>query len=364
MKNLILILALFLISSCTAYRYVRYNFAGIEDYSIFPSRELKASLTPYRFISAKQNLVFPDTFSIEEFKNQSLVQTLKKSKTISYLIIRNDTILYQWQDEKYASTTPVLSFSMAKSITSILYGCALKEGIIKSIEDKVIDYVPELKNVSGIERLTIKHLLNMESGLYWNENYKNPFSNVVKMYYGRSFKKVLKKLQFNNNPGEKFKYQNGDTQLLGLILERALKGKTISDYCNEKIWLPLGMENKAMWNIYDKDKLEKTFCGIGATAIDYAKIGRLYLNRGNWNGKQLVPEEWVKQSWCYKKPVFRSRSYSNQWWGENDHQYCADGHNGQYIFADTKKNILIVRLGYTRDNFAWMKHLKGVSDKL
>jgi CubicO group peptidase (beta-lactamase class C family) len=184
------------------------------------------------------------------------------------------------------------------------------------------------------------------------------------MYYGPSFNKVLKKLKFKYTPGEKFKYQNGDTQLLGLILQRALKGKNITDYCNENIWEPLQMENDAMWNIFDKDKLEKTFCGIGATAIDYAKIGRLYLNKGNWNGKQLVPEVWVKDSWTYKNPVYKQRSYCYQWWGESDSQFVADGHNGQYIFTDTKKKIVIIRLGYTRDNFAWMRHFKTISERL
>jgi CubicO group peptidase (beta-lactamase class C family) len=309
-------------------------------------------------------LIFPDTFSIEQSKWLPIEEVLKKSRTVSYLIIRNDTILYNWQDEKYGKTTPVLSFSMAKSITSILFGCAVRDGYIKSVSDKVISYVPELSYMKGIEQLTLEHLLNMVSGIDFDENYNSPFSNVVKMYYGPSFNKVLKKLKFKYTPGEKFKYQNGDTQLLGLILQRALKGKNITDYCNENIWEPLQMENDAMWNIFDKDKLEKTFCGIGATAIDYAKIGRLYLNKGNWNGKQLVPEVWVKDSWTYKNPVYKQRSYCYQWWGESDSQFVADGHNGQYIFTDTKKKIVIIRLGYTRDNFAWMRHFKTISERL
>jgi CubicO group peptidase (beta-lactamase class C family) len=364
MKIVYVFLVSLLLSSCTAYRYARYNFVGIEDYKIFPSRVLQNSLNPFKFYSPKNKLVFPDTFSIEKSKLIPLQDVLIKSKTVSYLIIRNDTLLYNWQDEKYGRTTPVLSFSMAKSITSILYGCALRDGYIKSVSDKVVSYVPELSYMEGIEKLTIEHLLNMVSGIDFDENYNSPFSNVVKMYYGPSFKKVLKRLKFRSVPGEKFKYQNGDTQLLGLILQRALNGKTITDYCNEKIWEPLHMENEAMWNIFDKDKLEKTFCGIGATAIDYAKIGRLYLNRGNWNGNQLVPEAWVKDSWRYTKPVYKQRSYCYQWWGECDSQFLADGHNGQYIFTDTKKKVIIIRLGYTRDNFSWIRHFKTISEKL
>jgi CubicO group peptidase (beta-lactamase class C family) len=364
MKIVYVFLVSLLLSSCTAYRYARYNFVGIEDYKIFPSRVLQNSLNPFKFYSPKNKLVFPDTFSIEKSKLIPLQDVLIKSKTVSYLIIRNDTLLYNWQDEKYGRTTPVLSFSMAKSITSILYGCALRDGYIKSVSDKVVSYVPELSYMEGIEKLTIEHLLNMVSGIDFDENYNSPFSNVVKMYYGPSFKKVLKRLKFRSVPGEKFKYQNGDTQLLGLILQRALNGKTITDYCNDKIWEPLHMENEAMWNIFDKDKLEKTFCGIGATAIDYAKIGRLYLNRGNWNGNQLVPEAWVKDSWRYTKPVYKQRSYCYQWWGECDSQFVADGHNGQYIFTDTKKKVIIIRLGYTRDNFSWIRHFKTISEKL
>src|SRR5690606_33967965 len=116
-------------------------------------------------------------------------------------------------------------------------------------------------------------------------------------YYGRNLRKAIPKLELSGRPGETFAYKSGNSQLLGLILERVLKGKTISAYAQDKLWTPLGMEFPASWSLDRKnDGLEKTFCCLNARARDYAKIGRLYLHGGNWEGKQLVPESWVKTS--------------------------------------------------------------------
>jgi CubicO group peptidase (beta-lactamase class C family) len=363
-KSIALLALLFIFNSCTYYRYLRYNIVGITDYSIFPSRQLISSTQPFCFTDACKNPLILDSVTNQYAHIKSFNDLMLETQTVAYLIIKNDSILYSWYNEKYGASLPVLSFSMAKSITSILVGCAINDGYIKNVNEPVIKYVSELSKNKNIEKLRIADVLNMRSGLDFKENYKNPFSPVVRMYYGCNFIKLLKKVKLKYEPGTRFRYQNGDTELLGLILTRALKNKTITDYCNEKLWIPLQMEYPAMWNINDYDKLEKTFCCIAATAIDYAKIGRLYLNKGNWNGTQLVPAEWVNESWQYVGKTYYGRSYHYQWWAANPQQFYADGHLGQYIFVDTNKKIIIVRLGKTRKNYSWTQHFKEVCERL
>lgn len=218
------------------------------------------------------------------------------NKTVAFLIIQHDTILYEKYFNDYEVSSVVASFSMAKSVTSMLIGCAIEDGLIESVNEPITNYLPELKK-NGLERVTIEHLLQMTSGIKFNESYINPLGHAATSYYGSNLRKAVGKLKLKNEPGKAFNYVSGDTQLLGMVLERALKGKTISAYLEEKLWLPMHMEFDASWSTdREKNGVEKTFCCLNARARDFAKLGRLYLNKGNWDGQQLVPRAWVEQS--------------------------------------------------------------------
>ena len=348
---LVFICILLFLSSCKIIRFVVYNFADVRDYKKFPKRELKASANPFVFYE-KTNQTFPKTINYNN-KISSLDDFLSDEGTLAFLLIRNDTILYEnyFHDRDQSSIVP--SFSMAKSFTSALIGCAIQDGLIQSVEEPVTNYIPELKK-NGFDKVKIKHVLQMTTGLKFNESYINPFGQVAGFYYGQKLRKQVYKLKLAYEPGTKFEYKSGNSEVLGLVLERALKGKTITAYLQEKIWTPLQMEYDASWSIdQKKDGIEKTFCCLNARARDFAKFGKLYLNKGNYNGKQVIPAEWVAQSTKADLTEGGASGYKYQWWLEKNGNYRAQGFLGQYIYVCPKKNIVIVKLSKSEGKNIW-----------
>ena len=332
------------ITSCQLGRFIFYNFADVKDYKKFQSRPLVNNGQKFQFQVAA-NGKYPKTIT-QKGKEITFDDYLNDNHTLAFLIIKGDTIQYEKYFKGYHPESIVPSFSVAKSVTSILIGCAIDEGLIKSVQEPITVYIPELKK-NGFEKVTIKHLLQMTSGIKYKESYVNPFGDAASFYYGRNLRKQISKMKLKTEPGTEFDYVSGNTQLLGLILERALKGKTVTQYLQEKIWIPLGMEYDASWSIdKKKDGLEKTFCCLNARARDFAKIGRLYKNKGNWNGKQIVSQKWVEES---TKPEIMDGSdkrYQYQWWfPSQDGDFMAVGILGQFIYVNPAKDLVIVRLG-------------------
>ncbi len=360
---LLLVLFFFIFSSCKVSRYFIYNFADINDHKKFPSRALTASSTPFQFKDGKGNMKMPmltikgKTYTLNEYN--------EANKTVAFLIIRNDSILFENYYDGYSRTSIVPSFSVAKSFTSALIGCAIADGYIKSEKESITNYIPELKN-AGFDKVSIRHVLQMTSGLKFNESYYNPFGDAATFYYGRKLRKSIAKMKMEEAPGTDFEYQSGNTQLLGLILERALKTKTVTQYLQEKIWTPLQMETPASWSIdKKKDGLEKTFCCINATALDFAKFGRLYLNKGNWNGQQLVPTEWVAASTKLDTAEASVKYYQYQWWiPRPGRDFMAEGILGQFIYVCPKKNLVVVRLGSSTANAPWWSVFVKLAESL
>lgn len=350
---LVTIVVLVCMNSCQLGRFIFYNFADINDHKKFSSRPLHADSLKYFFYTT-QNGKFPKTINNKHHKEVAFDKYLADSKTVAFIIIKNDTIQYENYFKGYDKENIVPSFSMAKSITSILIGCAIDEGLIKSVDEPITNYIPELTK-NGFKKVTIKHLLQMTSGLKFNESYINPFGDAASFYYGLNLRKEISNMKLKTEPGKQFEYLSGNTQLLGLVLERALKGKSITQYLQEKIWTPLGMEYNASWSV-DKKKngLEKTFCCINARARDFAKIGRLYLNKGSWNGKQIVSKQWVQESTSLDTSNGSAKYYQYQWWLPNpNNDFMAEGILGQFIYVNPSKNLIIVRLGKHEGNVNW-----------
>ena len=365
------------LSSCKVGRFFVYNFADINDHKKFPSRDIKKGATKFQFPIAEKGKVPKEILQYGGIaKNQyytsptlerkvlsfEFEQFLEESKTVAFLVIKNDTIQYEKYWGKYDESSIVPSFSMAKSITSILIGCAIDDKLIKSVNEPITNYIPELKE-NDFDKVTIENLLQMTSGIKFNESYINPFGDAATFYYGTNLRKAIKKMKLEIEPGERFAYSSGSAQLLGLVLERALKNKTISSYLEEKIWQPLEMEFDASWSLdRKKNGLEKTFCCINARARDYAKIGRLYLNKGKWNDKQIVSENWVAQSTKVDTTNNSVKRYQYQWWlPSQTGDFFAQGILGQYIYVNPKKNLIIVRLGKGLGFADWKTAFEGIS---
>lgn len=356
---LLILVFIFSLSSCKVARFVGYNFADIKDHKKFPKREIAKGDTIFQFAETENGKV--PKFLTQNDEKVPFDTFLEDNKTVAFLIIQNDTIQYENYWKKYDESSIIPSFSMAKSITSILIGCAIDEGLILSVDEPVTKYIPELKE-NGFDSVKIEHLLQMTAGLDYNESYFNPFGDAATFYYGTRLRKAVEKMKLKTAPGEDFEYVSGSTQLLGVVLERALKTKTITSYLEEKIWIPLEMEYDASWSLdRKKEGLEKTFCCINARARDFAKIGRLYMNKGNWNGKQIVSEEWVTRSTMVDTANGSAWYYQYQWWlPTKNGDFMAQGILGQYIYVYPEKNLVIVRMGKNYGKANWWNVLSGM----
>ncbi|WP_430817100.1 serine hydrolase domain-containing protein [Carboxylicivirga sp. RSCT41] len=329
MQFKILTLTLFVVlSSCQLlYREAVYYQADVTDHKIFPYTEVNTGDKPWHY--HKGNRALFDTLKITFGKDSAilLADMLEASSTHAFVVIRNDSVLFEKYYEAYQSDDISTFFSVSKSVTSLLMGIAIDEGYIDDVNDPIVKYIPELKGrAPEYERLTLQHLLDMRSGMEFNESYGNPFSHMAKLYYGRNQFAQLKRLEFEHEPGTVHDYQSSSTALLGIAIEKA-SGKELGQYLEEKVWIPMGMENSATWSVDDKHhRSAKAYCGLNATAIDLAKIGSLYLKKGNWNGKQIVSEEWVTSA---TTPNTGNDGYQNQWYSFSG--YGRDSLNTKYF---------------------------------
>jgi CubicO group peptidase (beta-lactamase class C family) len=237
------------------------------------------------------------------------------------------------------------SFSVAKSITSTLVGAALKDGHIKSMDDKVSDYIPEMKG-SAYDDDSIRQLLTMTSGVKWNEDYADPNADVARFNNHQpepgvdALVSYMRKLPREVPPGTRWLYSTGETNLVGILVNRAVK-KPLADYLSEKIWKPAGMEQKATW-ILSKTGQEISGCCIQAAPRDFARFGQFILNGATVGGKSIVPDGWLEQATTTRVPTTEPPfGYGYQWWIYPDGSFTARGIFGQGIFIDPKRKLVI-----------------------
>ena len=279
-------------------------------------------------------------------------QRLEKFKSVSYLVVKDGEVVNEHYMNGYDDRSKTNSFSMAKTVTTMLIGIAIEEGFIKSLEQPLIDFLPEFENDPLGNKATIGQLSLMNSGYEWTEHYYSPFSPTVQLLYGSDVEEFLLNGSFSAEPGTFWEYSSASTQLLGILLKRALhaggKNVTVAEYLSEKIWQPLQMNDDAPWHT-DAEGLELTFCCLNTNARNYAKLGLLMLNNGNWKGQQLVPSDFIK---TMIQPLGTSYYGYSTWLAlDNDPAYYHfSGHLGQYIIVVPEHNMVVVRLGEARDN--------------
>lgn len=366
--TVIVVLLGFTMVSCHVGRFFYWNFADINDYKKFPSLPVNKAGTEFLFyekspqISPEVPLIFAGTADTPGFDT-----FLENHKTVAFLIIRHDTILYENYFDSYADSAIIPSFSLSKSFVSALVGIAVGEGFIKSTSQPITDFIPELKqNDPRFEKITLEDLLNMRSGIRFDEGYSNPFADMAKYYYGLKLKNYISQLKIESPPNEQYNYISVNVLLLGIAVENAT-GKKLSQYLQEKIWQPLGMEFDASWSIDSKrDEQIKAFCCINARTRDFAKFGRLYLNNGRYNGMQIIPETWVGKTMSVINDSRDSQNYSYtyNWRVKDDGAIFAKGVLGQYIYVFPKKNVIIVRLGKKTDGINWPYFIEKICEKL
>lgn len=286
--------------------------------------------------------------------SQQLLDDIKTYGTTAFLVIHNDQIISEHYWENYTQETYSNSFSMAKSFMATCIGIAIDEGEIKGVDQKVGDFLPWFKHGELNQKLTVKDLLTMSSGIDYGESYSNPFGFQAKAYYGHDLKSLVKKYDVNIEPGILWKYEGGNSILLGMILEKAT-GKTVSDYFSEKIWSKIGASKPAFWNLDDEGGMEKTFSAVYSNARDFARMGKLYLNNGKWNNQKIVSQEYVAESLTpvnIKNTEGENVDYYgyHYWLGKYQGKsfFGPRGMRGQYIIVIPQDNLIVVRLGHDR----------------
>ncbi len=316
----------------------------IDELHNFPYHEVpNATPQPWAVSGRYNKAVIADNLMADFIKHQ----------TVGFLVVQNDSLVYEQYWEGMDEHSVVNSFSMAKSINAILIGIALKEGLIKSLDEPVSNYLPEFRE-GGRMGITIRHLLTMSSGIDFKEEYASPFAWPAEAYYGKDVNALTLRAKPTEAPGKTWNYKGGDSQLLGMILKK-VTGKPVAEYASEKLWKPLGAEDKAFWSTDDMG-MEKVSCCFYTTARDYAKIARLYLNQGYSNGVQIVDSAYVKESittadladYDTGKKIDK---YGYQWWlmnYQNHPIFYMRGIRGQYVFAIPDLNMIVVRLGHKR----------------
>ncbi len=315
----------------------------INEVDLFPKRVVETGKPQPWPISTNYN---------KQTIDGKLLEEMMRYKTVSFLVVKNDSLLHEEYWEGYNDHSLINSFSMAKSINAILIGCALKDGLIKSLDQPVSDFIPEFKEGEK-SRITIRHLLTMSSGINFNENYISPFAWPAEAYYGDDVNGLTLKAEVKMEAGKTWQYKGGDAQLLGMIVKKATK-QNIADYASEKLWKPIGAEEKALWSL-DEKGMEKVTCCFYTNPRDYARIAKLYMHWGNWNGQQIVDSSYVKESIAAADLVDvdgkKNEKYGYQWWLMKHKGYdifYMRGIRGQYVLAVPDLKIIVVRLGHRR----------------
>lgn len=394
LKVILTALTVVFMTSCHVGRFFYWNFAGINDVEKFESRPIKTDNGSIAFI--RKSLDFEKEISTIEFE-KGFEKGLEDSKTVAFLVLKNDTLVYEKYMNGYEDTTLMTSFSVAKSFISSLVGIAVKEGFIKNTGQSIGEFIPSIKD-SNVRNVSIEDVLNMRTGIEYNEGYFNPFGDVAVSYYGTDLQKHVDKLKLKDNPGSKFKYISVNTQILSMVLENAT-GKSLNEYAQEKLWKPMQMEFNGSWSVDSKtNQVEKAFCCWNARGRDYLRYGKLMLNKGNWNGKQLVPLEWTDKVLNPDKHGFE-KFYSYQWWHGVVHTHketkktyvgtevfklflmgdfgnaekyditsvgdsYAQGILGQYIYIHPEKDLVIVRIGKKTGGVNWPRVFSDIGNQL
>jgi len=359
----VLLLCLWL-GACYPTRFALYQFSDIRDYRKFPGAPVavNASTQPLPLATAS-SLSLPETIEVKG-KPLPWSEAMEASRTVAFLVLRGDSVLYESYHHGYDSLSVVASFSMAKSYVGALAGISLQRGEIPSLDTPIAPYFPE-SDSAELAGITVEHLLYMQSGLAFKESYYNPFaSDVGRYYYGGNVNRLLRKVKADPRrpPGQRFRYISLDTQLLGEILEQAT-GKPLNVLLSERLWQPLGCTQPATWSMDSRRHQQiKAFAGLNATARDFARLGVLYLQGGQWQGQPILPRAWVAQT-AGTCDGCKRYGYAHQWWQEGEDAYAAEGHLGQYISIHPAAGLVIVRLGKKYGGVKWEALFQRIADQ-
>ncbi|WP_350285186.1 serine hydrolase domain-containing protein [uncultured Croceitalea sp.] len=335
-----------------------YQKPQVDTYQHFPLRVVKASTEPFNFSNDKSKGHTLDSLLVKNWEGTEVRfdDYFKKGDLLAFLVIRNDTLIYERYGQDYKKMKISNTFSIGKSMISILVGKAIDQGLIRNTNQKIIEFLPEFKHIEGFDKLTIHDLLNMKSGLKFKRVgdgiISDLFSDEAKFYYTNNLKRDLLNVKMDTIPGTGWKYSNLDPLLLTWLLEKAT-GQKVSEYFEKEIWKPIGAEYDASWGIDREDGLENSPSSFQCTAIDLAKIGRLFLHNGEKDSLKILPSDWIYRSTRISKDNrintskgLQKATHQYYWWLPQtgfEGDYSAEGLRGQRLYVNPNEKIVIVQ---------------------
>ena len=287
--------------------------------------------------------------------NSATLSYLQQYKSAAFLVAKNGKLLHETYFAPYTEVSKTNSFSMAKTVTTMQVGLAVQQGLIPSFDAPITQFLPEYASNARGAKATLSQLSSMKAGHDWTENYKLPFNVTTNLYFGTDAEKAVLGQDFEREPGTEYEYSSGSTQLLGVILKRAIQKKNpqsnVSEHLSQSLWQPLGMEKDAIYTLdrpSEEGGMERTYCCIFATARDYAKLGQLLLQDGQWGGKQLLDKAFVERM---RKPDLVPFYGHSLWmdWTYKHPFYSMQGHQGQYVIVVPSLQLVVVRVGQYRN---------------
>lgn len=362
MKKIVLLSLLIFCSSCISTgRIVVFNKPSARDFKIFPNRLVCSEAEGKSPFIKSSSFELPDLDKwVSKFsprKETELEEFLINSKTTSFIVVRNDSILYEKYFNGLTPDQHDIVFSVGKVVITSLLAIALDEGTIKNLDQKVAEFIPSFKD-GGKERLSLRHMLQMNSGINHDE-YKRIWK-TAQTYYGRNLDRMVDNVKVDYEPGTKFRYKSMETQILGRCIEEA-SGMSIAAYLEEKLWKPMEMENNACFTLDRKGGTARMYGGLGICSNDILKLGKLFLQDGMYNGKRIISEEWIKQIQNRSLEKGEWYGYKNGWWRDTaveenflePDDFFAAGYQGQYLFISPKTNTMVLRQGLGKGDVKW-----------
>ncbi len=310
---------------------------------LFPTRVVHSGTHPYPLPVGKPAL---ENFHFaSRGKNYDLYDFLSLNRVSGMIAVKNGTVRFERYLLGNSDQTHWMSMSVVKSMTATLVGMAIKDGYIGSLDDLITNYLPQLKD-SAYAGVSVRNLLQMASGVAWNETYTDPASDrraMLEAQIGQrpgAILELMAGLGRAGKPGTRWNYSTGETQVVGALVAAAT-GKHVADYLAEKIWIPFGMETDASWWLESPDGLEIGGSGLSATLRDYARFGLFMLNGGRIDGKATLPEGWIAQATTPKIIGGETVEYGYMWWPLDRGAYAAIGIFGQFIYVNPAENLVV-----------------------
>jgi CubicO group peptidase (beta-lactamase class C family) len=338
-----------------AARGILWGGSKFDDWKRFPSRVVHSSGTPVNF-SEQVTDVFED-FTID---GQALEVYLEGTNTTAFIVIHNDALLYEGYFNGSSREATQASLSVAKSFASTLVGIAIHEGFIDSLDEPVTNYIPELLDRDPrFGNITLRHLIMMTSGLRFERDDSNPFSDDFITSHSPNLREAALRTEIVEKPGLRYQYNDYNPLLLGMILERAT-GMPVAEYLETRLWGQMGAEADGSWDMdSERSGFERMSVGINGRAIDFAKLGWLFLHGGKINDRQIVPQDWVEQIKQGRGAIFTNRGehanyYLNYWFLDIENEaFYAEGNFCQFIYVYPEADLVLVRHGSNCGGTYW-----------